>query len=232
MYQSGMDKSIGIYLRVSTVGQSTELQCKEIENYLTARGWLNWTIYEDKLTGTTNQRPALKQMINDARARKLDLIVCWKMDRLFRSLKDLVTTLQELSELGVEFVSIKDQIDMTTASGRLMTHLLAAFAEFEAALIKERVNAGITQARRKGIILGRPSVINKNEVMRLRNQGKSLTEIAKQLNTTKSGVSKTLKKLSLQAIENTMIKKPNFAVSETLDYSTSLCTKKSIKIDE
>lgn len=227
-----MDKSVGIYLRVSTVGQSTELQRKEIESYLSARGWLNWTFYEDKLTGTTNHRPSLKQMLTDAKTRKLDLIVCWKMDRLFRSLKDLVTTLQELSDLGVEFISIKDQIDMTTASGRLMTHLLAAFAEFEAALIKERVNAGLAQAKRKGIVLGRPTVINKNEVLRLRNLGKSLTEIAKQLNTTKSGVSKTLKKVSLQAIENTMIQKPNFAVSESLDYSTSLCTQKSIKIDE
>lgn len=219
-----MDKRIGIYLRVSTVGQNTELQRKEIENYLSTRGWLNWIIYEDKLSGTTNQRPALKQMMSDAKEHKLDLIICWKMDRLFRSLKDLVTTLPELSEFGVEFVSIKDQIDMTTASGRLMTHLLAAFAEFEAALIKERVCAGLANAKRNGVVLGRPTVINKTEVARLKEQGLSLSEIAFQINKTKSAVSKTLKKMRIGCVES--------KVSKTKDFSTPLCTEKSIKIDE
>ena len=224
MYQSDMVKRIGIYLRVSTNGQNTELQRKEIENYLSVRGWTNWTIYEDKLTGTTNQRPALKLMMSDARARKIDAIICWKMDRLFRSLKDLVTTLQELSDFGVEFVSIKDQIDMTTASGRLMTHLLAAFAEFEAALIKERVCAGLANAKRNGVILGRPTVINKYKVVRLKEQGLSLSEIAKQINKTKSAVSKTLKKIRIESIEST--------VSKTKDFSTPPSTQKSIKIDD
>lgn len=214
-----MDKRIGIYLRVSTIGQSTELQRKEIENYLSARGWTNWVIYEDKLTGTTNQRPALRQMMKDAKERKLDLIICWKMDRLFRSLKDLVTTLQELSDLGVEFVSLKDQIDLTTASGRLMTHLLAAFAEFEASLIKERVCAGLANAKRNGIILGRPAVINKSEVLRLKEQGLSLSEIAVQINKTKSAVSKTLKKMRIGSGEST--------VSKTKDFSIPLGTQQS-----
>lgn len=220
MYQFDMDKRIGVYLRVSTVGQSTELQRKEIENYLIARGWLSWTIYEDKLTGTTSQRPALKHMMKDAKERKLDLIICWKMDRLFRSLKDLVTTLQELSEYGVEFVSLKDQIDLTTASGRLMTHLLAAFAEFEASLIRERVCAGLANAKRNGVVLGRPTVINKNEVVRLKGQGLSLSEIAAQINSTKSAVSKTLKKMRMGLVEST--------VSNTLDFSTPLNGQQSI----
>lgn len=219
MYQTDMDKRIGIYLRVSTIGQSTELQRKEVEGYLIARGWLNWTFYEDKLTGTSLARPSLKQLLKDAKERKIDTVICWKMDRFFRSLKDLVTTLQELNESGVEFISIKDQIDMTTASGRLMTHLLAAFAEFEASLIKERVLAGLANAKSKGVILGRPSTINKNEVLKLRVDGKSMSEIAKQLNITKSAVSKTLKKLKINDL--------NLSVSK----SKVLSTVKSIKVD-
>lgn len=208
-----MDKRIGIYLRVSTTGQSTELQRKEIKGYLTARGWLNWTIYEDKLTGTSSARPALKQLLKDAKEGSIDTVICWKMDRFFRSLKDLVTTLQELSDVGAEFISIKDQIDMTTASGRLMTHLLAAFAEFEASLIKERVIAGLANAKSKGVVLGRPTSINKDEVLKLRIEGKSLSEIARQLNITKSGVSKTLKKLRIGDIKSSVSK---FKVLSTL----------------
>lgn len=221
-----MDKRIGIYLRVSTTGQSTELQRKEIENYLTSRGWLNWTIYEDKFTGTSAARPALKQLLKDAKDQKIDTVICWKMDRFFRSLKDLVTTLQELNDIGVEFISIKDQIDMTTASGRLLTHLLAAFAEFEASLIKERVIAGLVNAKSKGIVLGRPCTIDKDEVLKLRAEGKSLSEIARKLNTTKSGVSKTLSRSSKNNNSSADIKK-----DKTLVLDTVKLEEKSIKID-
>ncbi|WP_413569183.1 recombinase family protein [Bdellovibrio sp. HCB117] len=215
-----MDKRIAIYLRVSTQGQNTELQVAEIQSFLAARGWRNYQVYEDKCTGTTATRPALKELLKNARLRRHDIIVCWKMDRLFRSLKDLVGTLQEFDELGIEFISLKDSIDMTTASGRLMTHLLAAFAEFEASLINERVMAGLENARRKGKILGRPKIINSEQVLLLRGQGLSLSQIAERLKVTKSAVSKTLKKSTLQTIENT---KPEFlktTVEKTLVLET------------
>ena len=99
-------------------------------------------------------------MLKDARSKRFDVVLCFKMDRLCRSLRDLVITLQDLTELGVEFVAIKDQIDLTTASGRLMTHLLGAFAEFEASLIRERVMSGLANAKAKGKKLGRPRTIN------------------------------------------------------------------------
>ena len=93
-------KRVGIYLRVSTLEQSTELQFREIDAYLKARGLHISKIYEDKLSGTTSNRPMLKSLMADARERKLDIVICWKLDRFFRSLKDLVGTLQELTELG------------------------------------------------------------------------------------------------------------------------------------
>src|SRR5258708_1137164 len=125
-------KRVAVYLRVSTQDQSTALQQQEIESYLIARGWTQTSYYEDKLTGTHGNRPQLKNLMSDVRQRQVDLVICWKLDRLFRSLKDLISTLQEFSELGVEFISLKDNIDLTTSAGRLMLHILGAFGEFEA----------------------------------------------------------------------------------------------------
>jgi putative DNA-invertase from lambdoid prophage Rac len=185
---------IGIYLRVSTQDQNTELQASELRRFAEARGWNRIKVYEDKATGTNGNRPMLQQMLQDARRREIDVVVCWKLDRLFRSLKDLVVTLQELSELGIEFVSLKDSIDLTTSSGRLMMHMIGAFAEFEASLIKERVRAGLANAKRKGQKLGRPSRLDSTLILELRQQGLSLSTIAEQVGATKSAVSKTLKK--------------------------------------
>lgn len=193
-----MEKRVGIYLRVSTKEQNTDLQRQEILSYLMARSLCRHVvIYEDKATGTNSNRPELQRLLSDAKKRKIDLVVCWKLDRLFRSLKNLVTTLQEFSDIGVEFISLKDQIDMSTASGRLMTHLLAAFSEFEADLIKERVLAGLNAAKRNGKILGRPKTINEDNIIKLRRQGKSITVISEELNISRGAVHKTLKKAAL-----------------------------------
>ena len=186
--------TVAIYLRVSTQEQSTEFQKREIAEFLKAKGWSSFAIYEDKSTGTSSNRPELRKMLKDAQDGSVGVIVCWKLDRLFRSLKDLVNTLSSLSEWEVDFISIKDNIDMSTASGRLMTHLLAAFAEFEASLIKERVCAGLANAKAKGKTLGRPRQINPITVYELRLKGMSLSEIAKAIGVTKSGVSKTLRR--------------------------------------
>ncbi len=189
-------KRVAVYLRVSTLDQSTDLQKQELLDYLVARQWTDYQIFEDAgRTGTNANRPALKQMLADAKARKIDLVICWKLDRLFRSLKDLVVTLQEFQDLGVEFVSLKDQIDLTTASGRLLMQLLGAMAEFEGSLIRERVRAGIRAAKAKGQQLGRPTRIDQARAFSLRAEGPSLATIAKTLGATKSGVSKTLRKL-------------------------------------
>lgn len=192
-------KRVAVYFRVSTLEQSTELQKIEIQRYLEARNWPSALVYEDKATGTNINRPELKRLLADARQRKFDLIVCWKLDRLFRSLTDLVVTLQELQELGIEFISLKENIDLTTASGRLLMQLMGAMAEFEASLIRERVCAGLRAARAKGTRLGRPPSIDYDEVLKLRKQNKSLGQIAMLLGITKGGVSKSLKKMSLDS---------------------------------
>lgn len=142
-------KRVAIYLRVSTNGQNTNLQREEIMSFLTVRGWTDWTIYDDIASGTNGNRAALKQLMSDAKSGKLDLLICWKLDRLFRSLKDLVSVLHELEMLWIEFISLKDGLDLTTSSGRLLTHLIGSFGEFEASLIRERVNAGLANAKTK-----------------------------------------------------------------------------------
>lgn len=186
-------KRVGLYLRCSTQDQSTELQKSELLAYIKARDWVLHEIFEDHgRTGTNGDRPALKRLMADARQRKFDVVCCWKLDRFFRSLSAMVAALQEFSDLGIQFVSQKDQIDMTTSSGRLLTHLLAAFGEFEASLIKERVVAGIANARRKGIKLGRPKRRNDEEILRLRKEGKTIRAIASQLKISKGSVQTAL----------------------------------------
>lgn len=182
----------GIYVRVSTQEQSTELQKRELVEYVKARKWNLYRIYEDKATGTDAERPLFKQLMKDSRERKIDIIVCWKLDRLFRSLKHLILTIQELSELGIEFISLKDNIDLTTSSGRLLMHIIGAFAQFEADIIRERVASGLENAKRKGIRLGRPQEIDRTQVLELKKQGLSLNQIAKRLGVSKSGVHKSL----------------------------------------
>lgn len=198
-----MDK-IGVYLRISTLDQSTDLQRTEIDEYIKTRGWGVPSYYEDLgISGTTANRPSLKKMIADAQEGKLKVIICWKLDRLFRSLRELVNTIQLFKDYGVQFISLKDHIDLSTSQGRLLMQLLGSFAEFEASLIRERVRAGLQAARKRGKRLGRPLSINPQHALELRRQGLSLSQIAKELGATKSGVSKTLRKLEGQVSENT-----------------------------
>lgn len=184
---------IAVYLRVSTQDQSTELQKREILQYVQSRGWGPPQIYEDKATGTNANRPMLKALLGDCRERKVDVVIAWKLDRFFRSLKDLVTTLQELTELGIDFISLKDHIDLSTSSGRLMMHMLGAFAEFEASLIRERVRAGLRNARAKGKVLGRPKERDDDRIHLLRYQGVSIKQIARELGIAKSTVQDSLR---------------------------------------
>ena len=148
-----------IYVRVSTTDQEPENQLQELRRYIEARGWAAQEFVDRGISGTTDRRPALDQLISDARRRRFDVVVCWRLDRLGRSLKHLVTLLDELQALGVAFVSLQEGIDATTPAGKLQMHILAAIAEFERARIAERVLAGLARARRQGKHLGRPRVV-------------------------------------------------------------------------
>jgi putative DNA-invertase from lambdoid prophage Rac len=186
----------GIYARVSTLdkGQDTEVQLRDLRSYAQARGWIIAGEYVDKgQSGAKDRRPELDRLMKDVRKRKVDLVLCWRLDRLGRSLKHLILTLDELQSVGVGFVSYNENLDLTTSTGRLMFQLLGAFAEFERNLIKERVKAGLANAKAKGARLGRPSPeFDEDELIRLRKSGETIRGIAQRLNLRKSFVHKTL----------------------------------------
>ena len=169
------------------------MQRVAIENYLKAHNISDVAFYEEIATGTNTRRPRFQQLLSDLRSGKVSTIVTYKLDRLFRSLGDLVITLRELEQLKSNFISIQDNIDLTTPSGRLMVHLLGSFAEFEAAIIRERVKAGLVAARAKGKVLGRPRLYDRSQVLRLRAEGVSCRGIAIALGMSKSMVHKILK---------------------------------------
>jgi DNA invertase Pin-like site-specific DNA recombinase len=145
-----------IYARVSTFDQEPENQLGELRRYVEARGWVA-TEYADRgVSGAKDRRPALDQLLAAARRRRVDVVVCWRLDRLGRNLRHLITLLEELQALGVAFVSLAEGIDATTPAGKLQMHILGAIAEFERARIAERVKAGLERARAQGKRLGRP----------------------------------------------------------------------------
>jgi putative DNA-invertase from lambdoid prophage Rac len=148
----------GVYARVSTLDQEPENQLQELRRYLQARGWPAVEYVDRGVSGAKDRRPALDQLIADARRRRLDVLVCWRLDRLGRNLKHLITLLEELQALGVAFVSLAEGIDATTPAGKLQMHILGAIAEFERERIRERVLAGLERAKRDGKRLGRPRV--------------------------------------------------------------------------
>src|ERR1043165_1252170 len=141
-----------LYSRVSTHDQQTlPLQQNAMRNYAKKRGWTIALQIKEVGSGAKT-RPEREALLKAVRRREVDVIVVWRLDRWGRSLADLMTTLNELSELGVGFVSLSDAIDLTTASARALAGMLAVFAEFERDLIRERVKAGLAQAREQGRI--------------------------------------------------------------------------------
>jgi DNA invertase Pin-like site-specific DNA recombinase len=146
-----------IYARVSTIDQEPENQLQELRRYADSRGWTAAEYIDKGISGSMDRRPALDQMVADARRRRFNVLVVWRLDRLGRNLKHLVTLLDDLQAVGVAFVSLGEGIDCTTAAGRLQLHVLAALAEFERARIAERVRAGLARVRASGKRLGRPS---------------------------------------------------------------------------
>jgi DNA invertase Pin-like site-specific DNA recombinase len=175
---------VALYARISTAnhGQDPELQLREIREYAISRGWVIAKEYTDVASGSKDSRPALNELMADARRRKVDAVVVWKLDRFGRSLRHVVNALAELERDGVAFVSLRDNLDLSTASGRLMFQLLGAMAEFERSLIQERVKAGLRNARAKGKRLGRPrTYVNADKVLELRKAGLSWRAVAKKL---------------------------------------------------
>jgi DNA invertase Pin-like site-specific DNA recombinase len=145
-----------VYARVSTADQTCDNQLLELRRYVEARGWTAVEYVDSGVSGAKDRRPALDELLADARRRRFDVLVCWRLDRLGRNLKHLITLLEDLQALGVAFVSLAEGIDATTPAGKLQMHILGAIAEFERERIRERVMAGLERAKAQGIRLGRP----------------------------------------------------------------------------
>jgi DNA invertase Pin-like site-specific DNA recombinase len=145
-----------IYARVSTFDQEPENQLAEIRRYINARGWTAVEYIDRGVSGAKDRRPDLDRLLADARRRRFDVLVVWRLDRLGRNLRHLIVLLEELQALGIAFVSLNEGIDATTPAGKLQMHILGAIAEFERARIAERVKAGLQRARAQGKRLGRP----------------------------------------------------------------------------
>jgi DNA invertase Pin-like site-specific DNA recombinase len=176
-------KKVAIYVRVSTEEQKTDLQLLDLREYVSRRGYRIFHIYEDIVSGVATERKALDLLLDDARKRKFDIVLVWKFDRFARSLKMLVDSLALFQELGIDFISYKENIDTTTSMGRLIFHINSAYAEFEREIIRERVKAGIRAKREKTGRWGRralPSDVQ-TQIQELIRAGTSIRKIAKQL---------------------------------------------------
>jgi DNA invertase Pin-like site-specific DNA recombinase len=147
---------VALYARVSTSNghQDPEMQLAELREYAGRRGWEIVGEYTDQgVSGSKESRPELNRLMIDAHLRRFDAVLVWKIDRFGRSLKHLVNALADLGAYGVAFISLRDNIDLSTPSGRLMFQIIGAMAEFERALIQERVKAGLRNAHRRASAL-------------------------------------------------------------------------------
>ena len=144
-----------IYARVSTTGQTCENQLLELHRYCAARGWEAVEYVDTGISGAKDRRPALDRLMNDARQRRVDVVVCWRLDRFGRSLRALIMAIEELNASGVSFVSMGENIDTASPTGRLLLGIMGSFAQFERERIRERIHAGLARARREGQKLGR-----------------------------------------------------------------------------
>jgi DNA invertase Pin-like site-specific DNA recombinase len=179
-------KRVAIYARVSTDAQTTENQLRELRTVAERAGWeIAGEFIDHGISGAKGreQRPAFDRMIKGAMRREFDVIAAWSVDRLGRSLKDLVTFLAEIHGSKVDLYLHQQGIDTTTPAGKALFQMCGVFAEFERAMIQERVHAGLARARAQGKRLGRPPVSARTvaKVQAIRATGKGMLAIAKQL---------------------------------------------------
>src|SRR6266480_1082666 len=177
-------KKVALYTRVSTDEQKTDLQLMDLKDYIQKRGYTIYNIYEDVISGAAKERQALGQLMADARHRKFDIVLVWKFDRFARSLKMLVDSLALFQELGIDFISYKENIDTTTSMGRLIFHINSGYAEFEREIIKDRVIAGIKAKREKTGTWGRKVLASElqQKIKSMIAAKQSIRTVAKALN--------------------------------------------------
>lgn len=193
-----MTKRVAIYARVSTTQQDTEAQIAESQAYAQRCGYELAGVYQDKISGITSKddRPELTRLLEDASARKFDMVVCYSIDRIGRSLKHCLDILELLKSHRCDFISIKQQIDTSSPTGQLIFNLFACLASYERTQILERTALGRDRAKARGVKFGRPSKMNSSvaEAVRLlREKGAGIKDIAKSLQIGVGSVYKALK---------------------------------------
>jgi DNA invertase Pin-like site-specific DNA recombinase len=197
-------KRVALYERVSTVDQSVDMQDADLRRYCEQRELGVYKVYCDKaISGTKDRRPALDQLMDDARKRRFDAVLVWRFDRFARSTKHLITALEEFRHYGIDFMSYQENIDTGSPMGKAMFTIVAAMAEFERGIIAERVTAGLRNAKAKGVQLGRkfteqtdPETVAK--VRALRKQGMGMCRIADEVGLSSRTVWRLLRRTNEQ----------------------------------
>lgn len=190
------NKRVALYLRCSTVQQNLEIQTNDLRKYAESRGFEIVFEYSDfGISGAKDKRPALDQMLKAARQKKFDILLIWKLDRLGRNTKHLLTVLDELDSLQVSLVSLHEGFDLSSPIGRVVATVLAALSAFEREIIRERVISGIQHAKSKGKKLGRPKCIDKNQIHILRKAGWTYKKIQDRLNVSPGSIRSALKEV-------------------------------------
>jgi len=186
----------GIYTRVSTENQSVGMQLSDLRGFAKQKDFKIYKEYCDiGISGSKDSRPQLDMLMDDARKRKINIVLVWKFDRFARSTRHLINALHEFNHLGIHFISFTENIDTSSPAGKVLFAIISAMAEFERDLIRERVKAGIGRAKQKGVRLGRPPLMNnelKQTVTDLRDEGFSIRRIAKKVKVSPALVHKTL----------------------------------------
>ena len=193
---------IALYARVSTDGQDPEVQLQALRSHATNRGWIIIEEFVDHgYSGAKEKRPALDRMIKAAWTGTFQAVLVWRFDRFARSVKHLITALEQFRSLNINFISLQEQFDTSTPIGHAMFTIIGAMAQLERDIIRERVKAGLDHARSRGIRLGRPVASAKpDEVLDLKDQGFSVPEIAKRLHCSRSTVKRRLREREMRVV--------------------------------
>lgn len=180
MARTVSNKRVALYARVSTAEQKPDLQLDDLRALAHQRGWkIVGEFVEQGVSGAKVRRPELDRLMKEAKKGRIDIVVCWRFDRFARSVRHLVTALDEFNARGIDFVSVNDGIDTTTPAGRFTFHVIAAVAELEREILRERVRAGMTAAKKRGKHVGRPRTrVDLARALSLRAGGKSYKAIA------------------------------------------------------
>ena len=185
---------VALYMRVSTDDQTNENQQIRLEETVNQRGWILVETYQDQESGAKRYRPGLDRMLMDARAGKFDQVLVTKVDRISRSLQDLLEIAAKLGEYNVSLSFTDQPIDISSSMGRAFFQILGTFAELERSMNIERTKAGIRRVRREGKRIGRPPLHHetRNKIKRLRDEGKSIRMISRETGLSIGAVHKTL----------------------------------------